>query len=126
MVQTEGHRMRPECAKEFGSIQTSLEFHKEWRVEQLRKLDALQREIEKLTGNGNRGKIDDLASSISSIEKLLADHIVRSEAGQFRISGFEERITELDKRVFSTAIKVAGAVGLLIIVVEYIWRVVLS
>ena len=117
------HEMRPECSREFGKISTALEFHKGWRDEQLSKLNKLQSEIEKLTGNGNRGKIDELASSLASVERMMTDHLARSEASQQRISSLEQRVDVLDSRVFSTSVKVAGAVGLLVLIGQYLWKV---
>lgn len=121
MVQTEDHRMRSECAKEFGAIQTALAFHKEWRDEISASLHHLQLELEKLTGNGNRGKIDDLASKMQRIETMLTETIARADARQLRIERLEDTTKILESRLFSTSLKVAGAVGGLAIFIQFIW-----
>lgn len=126
MVQTEDHKMRSECAKEFGSIQTALAFHKDWREEQSDSLQRIEREIEKLTGNGNRGKIDDLSSKLVNIEKLLIDHTARSESSQHRIERLEETTKLLEDRLFSTSLKVAGAIGVCAILFQLAWDYIIK
>jgi hypothetical protein len=121
MVQVEDHKMRSECAKEFGSIQTALAFHKDWREEQSDLLQRIEREITKLTGNGNRGKMDDLSNRLFSIEKLLIDHTARSESSQHRIERLEETTKMLENRLFSTSLKVAGAIGVFAIIFQLTW-----
>ena len=120
MVQTEDHGMRSECAKEFGSIHTSLAFHKEWRAEQVRQLNRIQLEIEKLTGNGNRGKMDELSSKIGDLSTMLVAHIASCDASQHRIESLENRTKDLEERIFSTALKVAGAVGMMTMLLSYL------
>jgi len=120
MVQIEDHKMRSECAKEFGAIQKSLEFHGELRRDQSAALQKIQVEIEKLTGNGNRGKIDDLSLRLQNIEKLLVDQVARFDASQLRIEHLEEFTEELEKRIYSTALKMASAIGAVTVIIHFI------
>ena len=62
------HEMRAECGIQFGKIEKELEFHKEWRDEQRESLNTIQREVEKLTGNGNRGRIDAISDQLNITE----------------------------------------------------------
>jgi chromosome segregation ATPase len=121
MVQTEDHMMRSECAKEFGKIQTALDFHKEWREEELKSLNEIHSEIQKLTGNGWRNKIEDVSIKLSTIEVMLSTFAARLDASQFRIESLEGKTTLLEDRIFSTSLKVAGAVGIGAIVFQFIW-----
>ena len=120
MVQIEDHKMRSECAKEFGAIQTALAFHKEWRIEQTHKLDLIQKEVEKLTGNGNRGKIDELFAKLGSLESLIATHIAIAESSQHRIDQLEAKTTRLEERIYSTALKVAGVIGVVTLLLHWL------
>ena len=120
MVQIEDHMMRSECAKEFGAIKTALDFHKEWRIEQTHKLDLIQKEVEKLTGNGNRGKIDELFSKLGSLESLIATHIAIAESSQHRIEQLEAKTTRLEERIYSTALKVAGVIGVVTLLLHWL------
>lgn len=114
------HEMRSECAKEFGSIQTALAFHKEWREEQSHKLDRIQKEVEKLTGNGNKGKIDELFNKLSDLNTLIAQHIAMAESSQHRIEVLEQKTGLLEERIFSTSLKVAGVVGAVTIILHWV------
>lgn len=120
MVQTDDHKMRSECAMEFGKIQASLDFNREWRAEHTNLLTKLQLEIEKLTGNGHKGKIDDLNSHLQSIERLLTDQVARFDASQHRIERLEEFTEELESRIYTTSLKVAGAIGVVTVIAHYV------
>jgi len=111
------HEMRPECALEFGRIQTALEFHKEWREETTQKLNCIQKEIEKLTGNGNRGKIDE-------IRILIEGQIASFAASEHRIDDLEKKIKLLEERVFSTSLKVAGGIGVASVIIHYVLKLI--
>ena len=112
------HEMRPECAVEFGKIQTALEFHKEWRDESRNTLSCIKKEVEKLTGNGNRGRIDSIADQLTDIHKLLAVHLKESEARDKRLDEQSDRIDELDRRLFKVAVGAAALAALLAPVIE--------
>jgi len=107
------HPMNKECIEQFAIINTNLKFHKEWRDEVSAKLKDIQSEVEKLTGNGNRGKIDDLRIAIEH-------HIARSEASQHRIEELEARTKKLESRLFTIALQVAGAVGAASLIIHFI------
>lgn len=110
--------MRPECAKEFGKIESALNFEKEWREIQTKMLTNIEKEIEKLTGNGNRGKIDELGVRLKSIEDLLREFAASGAARQLRIERLEEITRLLESRLFSTSLKIAGVVGAAAIVIQ--------
>ena len=122
MVQVEDHKMRSECAKEFGKIQTALDYHKEWREEEIKTLSEIHAEIQKLTGNGWRSKIEEVSIKLSAIEVMLSTFAARLDASQFRIESLEAKTTLLEDRIFTTSLKVAGAVGVGAIVFQFIWE----
>lgn len=121
MVQTEDHKMRSECAKEFGSIQTSLSFLKSWHDEENKALDDIKLEIHKLANNGGREKTDSIVVKLAAIEVLLSTLSTKLDASQFRIETLEGKTALLEDRIFSTSLKVAGAVGIGAIVFQFIW-----
>jgi hypothetical protein len=121
MVQVEDHHMRSECAKEFGSIQTSLSFLKSWHDEENKALDEIKMEINKLANNGGREKMDSVANKLAAIEVILSTLTTKLDASQFRIETLEGKTTLLEDRIFSTSLKVAGAVGIGAIVFQVIW-----
>ena len=121
MVQTEDHMMRSECAKEFGSIQTSLSFLKSWHDEENKALDEIKVEIQKLAGNGGREKVDNVVIKLTAIEVLLSTLSTKLDASQFRIEALEGKIMLLEDRIFSTSLRVAGAVGIGAIVFQFVW-----
>jgi hypothetical protein len=112
------HELRPECAKEFGSIQKGLEFHKEWRDEQRVALSTLQREVEKLTGNGNRGRIDGISDDISEIKTMLVGHIAEAEERDHRLDTHDKLLEKYEGRVYAISLKVAGVVAFLAMVIK--------
>ena len=121
MVQVDDHKMRSECAKEFGQIQASLTFLKDWHDEELKAFDEIKQEINKLAGNGGREKTEAIAVKLASIEVILSTLSTKLDASQFRIEGLEGKTTLLEDRIFSTSLKVAGAVGIGAIVFQFIW-----
>lgn len=111
----EGHDIqRALCAKEFGELRAKVDFAEEWRAEQRMALSNIQREVEKLTGNGNRGRIDDLFSGISDIKTMLVSHITEAEARDRRIDLHDRRIDTLEGRVYKVAIAAAAAAAVLV------------
>jgi hypothetical protein len=94
---------------EFGKVQTSLDFYEKWHKEDAESLKRIEQEILKLTGNGNKGKID-----------ILSDHVARLEASQHRIERLEKATEELEDRIYTTSLKVAGAIGLVTIIAHYL------
>lgn len=110
----EVHDLRPECAKEFGRIHRSLEFHQEWRTEQRQSLLNIQKEVEKLTGNGNRGRIDDIFLDLAEIKTMLISHIAEATARDHRLDAHAARLDKLDSRIYTVAIGAAGLTALLI------------
>ena len=112
------HELRPECAKEFGSIQKSLDFHREWRDEARASFNLLQKEVEKLTGNGNRGRIDDLVDDLAEIKTMLVSHIrwgeTEHEATIRRINNHAEQIKKLESRIYKVAIGAAALAAILV------------
>ena len=108
MVQVDDHKMRSECAKEFGSIQTALGFLSEWHKEDMEALRAIELEMSKLVGNGNKGKID-----------LLSEQVARLEANQHRMEALEERTKLLEDRIYTTSLKVAGGIAVVTLLAHY-------
>ena len=106
------HELRPACAKEFGSIQKSLEFHKEWRDEARQSLGLIQREVEKLTGNGNRGRIDSISDDLHEIKTMLVSHIrwgeTENTATHAILESHSAKITRLESRIYKVAVGAAA------------------
>ena len=88
----------------------------------------IKQEVIKLTGNGTRGKIDELGSQIADLRESNALRAGRQEAQittlenstalmGLNLSSFEDKIHDtidkLDKRLWSVAVKVFGAVAVL-------------
>ena len=108
MVQIDDHLMRSECAKEFGRIQTSLEFLSAWHKEDMDALKGIELELSKLIGNGNKGKID-----------LLSEQVARLEANQHRMESLEERTKLIEERLYTTSLKVAGSIAVVTLLAHY-------
>lgn len=135
MQEIDRAEMRPECAKEFGKIEASLDYQKELKEEQSKALDRIEKEIEKLFGNGNKGKIDEISICLNALSNSIIAHIAKSDEWKSRLivveseldkhrSNFlhiegaitrlellEKQYGELEKRFYSTAIKVSAAIG---------------
>ena len=117
---TDDHEMRASCGIEFGKINKELEFHKEWRQELRDSLHKVQKEVEKLTGNGNRGRIDEISSDLADIKTMLVSHLAEAAGRDNRITMLEGQFNKLDNRVYSIAIKVAAAAAALALFVNYL------
>lgn len=118
------HVRLPECALKFGTIEAELEHTHEFRDEVRGSLGKIDHEVRKLTGNGNKGRIDKLFDAVGEINTMIATHITHCETAE---EVMEERITELkekqaaeqkkvDDRLWSERLKIAGIVGLILIV----------
>lgn len=75
MAIEEHHEMRLDCAKNFGELKSELRHvaetrteDKERRREDWNELKEIKRELHKLVGNGNRGRIDEMAAEFSSLK----------------------------------------------------------
>ena len=124
---TDDHKMRAECGiqfgainKELGAISKELEFHKEWRDEQRATLLSIQKEVEKLTGNGNRGRIDTLGDQISEISSMLVSHLPEAQARDQRIALHEHRLDKIETRLYSVAIVAAGLSASLVPIAKWV------
>ena len=91
------HELRPECAKEFGKISTALEGQKELRSDQ---------------------KV--MMSDLGEIKTMLVAHIALDDGRNARLDSFESGLDKLDGRVYSISAKVAGVVGILIVIAHYV------
>ena len=91
-------------------------------------ISIIKQEVIKLTGNGTRGKIDELGSQIADLRESNALRAGRQEAQittletstalmGSNLSSFEDKIhatiEKLDKRLWSVAVKVFGAVAII-------------
>jgi CII-binding regulator of phage lambda lysogenization HflD len=118
------HEMRPECAKEFGVIQADLRHHDEFRKEVRSSLAGIDHEIKKLTGNGNKGRVEHLSDAVGELGKLLTRSITKSdavvEAIQVRMENIEKQQKKIGEeqervasRMWSERLRITGIVGLL-------------
>jgi hypothetical protein len=78
-------------------------------------------EIQKLASNGGREKVDSVVIKLTAIEVLLSTLSTKLDASQFRIEALEGKTMLLEDRIFSTSLKVAGAVGIGAIVFQFVW-----
>jgi len=87
----------PECEHAFGKLEAGQEAA-------LKQVDRLHREVTKLTGNGHRGRIDDLVAGQAEMRAWAS-------AIDGRFDRLERFIDKTERRVWSLAAKVAGVVG---------------
>ena len=74
----------------------------------------IQKEVEKLTGNGNRGRIDDISSDIAEIKTMLVSHMAEATARDHRLDAHATRLDKLDSRIYAVAVGAAGLTAVLI------------
>lgn len=94
----------PECAAAFGRIEAAQTHAKELRAAQSTEIQGLHKEVLKLTGNGNKGRIDSLAEQTAVNTALL-------KKMDYRFDRIYNLIEKNEHRVWTMAGKVAGLVG---------------
>lgn len=94
----------PECERAFGRIEESQKAAKERLQDQSARIENVHKEIIKLTGNGHRGRMDDLAEQTAVNTALL-------QKLDATLDKFDKRMDAQESKVFSMAVKVASIAG---------------
>lgn len=105
------HDMRPECAMEFGKITAERTQAAEFREEVRSTLLAIQKEIHVLTGNGNRGKIDEISG-------MLGEYISSTKSQDHRLAAVEESQRRMDSRMWSLGMKLGVMIGTITVLAQ--------